>query len=216
MGDRTTHGTLIGPSDGSLLRQFKRGDGDAATLLYFRYAEQLLSLTSAQLGRDLSRRVDPEDVVQSVFRTFFRRAERGQFEVPQGEDVWRLFLVIALNKIRNLAAFHRASCRDVRRTQDSSVAQDLSAAPNASTPAPDALDTLRLVIEELLADLPPSNRQAIELRIEGYEVAEIAQRIGRSKRSVERILQEFRARLEGILNEDLPDDSHPSGDRSTH
>jgi RNA polymerase sigma factor (sigma-70 family) len=210
MDDRTISGPPEQPSDGSLLRQFKRGDGDAATLLYFRYAEQLLSLTSAQLGRDLSRRVDPEDVVQSVFRTFFRRAERGQFEVPQGEDVWRLFLVIALNKIRNLAAFHRAARRDVRRTQDSEAATE-----NAPQ-APDALDTLRLVIEELLTDLPPSNRQAIELRIEGHEVAEIAQRIGRSKRSVERILQEFRARLEGILNEDPTDDPHPSGDRPTH
>jgi DNA-directed RNA polymerase specialized sigma24 family protein len=64
-----------------------------------------------------------------------------------------------------------------------------------------ALTVLRMVIEELMEGLPAANRRMIELRIEGYEVAEIAERVERSKRTVERVLQGFRDRLEGLIHE---------------
>jgi len=41
----------------------------------------------------------------------------------------------------------------------------------------------------------------VTARIAGHEVAEIARRTGRAKRSVERILQEFRAALDGVLHD---------------
>src|SRR5947209_16143263 len=104
------------PSDRSLLLRFQRGHGDAATELYLRYAERLHALVLAQRGADLAARLDPDDVVQSVFRTFFRRAAQGHYNVPQGEELWKLFLVIALYKVRDTAAYHRADKRDVRRT----------------------------------------------------------------------------------------------------
>ena len=138
-------------------------------------------------------RLDPEDIVQSVFRTFFRRAATGHYVVPKGDELWKLFLVIALCKIRDASAYHRAAKRDVRRTRPA----DGEAPPANFASGRDeiALTTLQLVIGEILARLPPGNRRIIELRIEGYEVAEIAVKTGRAKRSVERILQEFRDRL---------------------
>jgi DNA-directed RNA polymerase specialized sigma24 family protein len=45
-------------------------------------------------------------------------------------------------------------------------------------------------------------RRMIELRIEGYEVAEIARLTRRSKRTVERTLQEFRKSLRTALGEE--------------
>lgn len=183
------------PSDGSLLRRLQRGTADAATLLYFRYADQLLSLAAARLGDDLGPRLGPDDIVQSVFRTFFRRAALGQFEVPQGEDLWKLLLVIALNKIRNAADHHRAARRDTRRTP-----QVTGFVPDVGDGAADsALLCLRLTVEETLERLPPPYRAIVERRIEGYEVAEIATLVGRSKRSVERALQEFRTKLSADL-----------------
>ena len=61
-----------------------------------------------------------------------------------------------------------------------------------------------MVIEELLEGMPAANRQMIELRIEGYEVAEITEKVQRSKRTVERVLQGFRNRLEALIHEDHP------------
>ncbi len=52
------------------------------------------------MAPDLAGRVDADDIVQSVFRTFFRRVAKGDYEVPDGEELWKLFLVIALNKVR--------------------------------------------------------------------------------------------------------------------
>jgi hypothetical protein len=42
----------------------------------------------------------------------------------------------------------------------------------------------------------------IELRIEGHEVNDIAVAVQRSKRSVERVLQDFRQRLDALIGED--------------
>ena len=40
--------------------------------------------------------------------------EEGDYDVPPGEELWGLLLVIALNKIRTEETFHRAGKRDVR------------------------------------------------------------------------------------------------------
>jgi RNA polymerase sigma-70 factor (ECF subfamily) len=187
------------PSDRSLLRRFQSGQADAATLLYLRYAERLLNLAARQSAPDLAARVDPEDIVQSVFRTFFRRAAQGQYDVPEGEELWKLLLVIALHKIRSTAKFHRAAKRDVRATT-AGLGGD-QPAETARAPDETALATLRLVIDELLDGLPATMRPIVELRIEGHEVDEIARRTQRSRRSVERALQEFRNQLSGLLHE---------------
>ena len=87
-------------SDHSLLRRVRQGNADAPSELYLRYASRLLALAEKQTGAELARRVDPEDIVQSVFRTFFRRAAQGHYDIPVGEEIWKLLLVIALNKVR--------------------------------------------------------------------------------------------------------------------
>ena len=88
-------------SDRSLLRRFRHGQADAPTQLYLRYAERLQALAARQTSPELGRRLDPEDIVQTVFRTFFRRVAEGSYDVPDGEEIWKLLLVIALNKIRD-------------------------------------------------------------------------------------------------------------------
>jgi RNA polymerase sigma-70 factor, ECF subfamily len=186
-------------TDRSLLSRLRHGEEDAATQLYLRYAERLRALAANQASPDLQRRVDPDDIVQSVFRTFFRRAAAGQYELPAGEELWRLFLVIGLNKVRAVAAFHKAARRDVRAT---AAGGEFEKAAD-TTPAADdaALHALQMTIDELLAPLPPTHREIVELRISGHEVAEIAAKTGRARRSVERILQEFRDALRGQIHD---------------
>jgi RNA polymerase sigma-70 factor (ECF subfamily) len=184
---------LAAPSDQSLLMRFQRGQGDAATALYLRYANRLHALVRNQKGTDLAGRVDAEDIVQSVFRTFFRRAAAGHYAVPKGEELWKLFLVIALHKMRDTGAHHRAAKRDVRRTSSAGID---GSTPNLANGRDDlALSMLQMVVDEVLERLPAGHRRIVELRVEGFEVAEIAQQTGRARRSVERILQEFRDRL---------------------
>jgi RNA polymerase sigma-70 factor (ECF subfamily) len=184
-------------TDASLLRRFRTGEDDAATELYRRYAARLLNLAAAKASPDLKQRVDPEDIVQSVFRTFFRRASLGEYEVPDGDELWKLFLVIGLNKIRAVAGYHKAAKRDVRQTAGGEAVE----VGGAAVPDETALRTLQLTIDELLAPLPESHREIVRLRTDGFEVAEIAAKVGRAKRSVERILQEFRQKLQGLIHD---------------
>jgi RNA polymerase sigma-70 factor (ECF subfamily) len=187
-------------SDRSLLRRFQHGQADASTALYIRYAERLLALATAQSSADLARRADPEDIVQSVFRTFFRRASLGHYTVPDGEEIWKLLLVMALNKVRATGAFHRAGKRDVRRTGGGAdFERAIESLPGRDE---EALSFLRMVVEELLEEFPESHRRMVELRIEGHEVSEIAAAVRRSKRSVERVIQDFRRRLDALIGED--------------
>src|SRR5262245_18061742 len=187
------------PSDRTLLLRFKKGEEDAATGIYLRYAQRLQLLAHSQAGRALSIRLDADDVVQSVFRTFFRRAAQGHYDIPDGEELWKLFLVLALNKIRSLATYHRAAKRDVGQTTDLSKIFGQAA---ADLPDDTAYGVLRLTIDDILNGLPEPQRSMVVLRIEGRDIQEIAAATERSKRSVERALQMFRQKLFDVLNEE--------------
>ncbi len=187
------------PTDASLLRQFRNGREDAATDLYDRYAQRLVLLARAQSSPALASRFDPEDVVQSVFRTFFRRAREGQYEIPPDEELWGLFLVITLNKIRKLGAFHRAGKRDVRLTTHAEIMDQ--PAENTIIDRQRTYEILRMVVEDILKDLPRIQQSIVKLRIEGHDIASIAQKSGRSKRTVERTLQNFRNTLSELVRE---------------
>jgi RNA polymerase sigma-70 factor (ECF subfamily) len=196
---RLPHLEIEGPvSDGSLLRHFRAGNDQAATELYLRYAHRLYQLAQANCADDLAQRIDAEDIVQSVFSSFFRRAREGLYDVPRGQELWNLLLVIALNKIRAKGNFHRAACRDVAATRPS----DMLAGTADERHDEQALTVLRLVIDEILSGHSPVNRDIVQLRIEGHEVAEIASRVNRSRRTVERVLQAFRQQLHDSLGEE--------------
>ena len=57
-----------------LLDRVRQGDEQAATELFDRYVERLIRLAQSRLSAKLRRRVDAEDVVQSVYRSFFSHA----------------------------------------------------------------------------------------------------------------------------------------------
>ena len=179
-------------SDASLLVRFQSGEDDAATALYTRYAERLITIADSNTGDDLSARVDAEDIVQSVFRTFFRRLSDGHYMIPEGEELWKLLLVIALNKVRMIAVRHRAAKRDVGSTQAIGDRQlyDL----------PDAAEVLRLTIDDIVNTLPEIHQRIIHLRIDGFEIGEITAQAPVSRRTVERVLQSFRVKLRSTLD----------------
>ena len=188
------------PTDQSLLARVQAGSQGAAGALYQRYARRLLGLARAKTGADLAGRVEAEDIVQSVFGSFFRGAQAGGYAAPDGEELWNLLLVITLNKVRAKGAHHRAAKRDVRKT----VSGDALSADGFDPPADDtaAAALLGLVVDEVLAALPEGHRPVVRLRIDGFEVADIAARTGRSKRTVERVLQEFRGRMAAVYGLD--------------
>jgi RNA polymerase sigma-70 factor (ECF subfamily) len=140
------------------------------------------------MGRDLATRVDVDDVVQSAFGSFFRAAREGAYAAPDGGELWQLLAAITRHKLRRVRVYHQARKRDVRRTTGGESALGLS------DDAPPAAEW-KWLVEDLFAALRPVERQIVELRMAGHLVAEIAARCGRSKRTIERVLQEVRDEL---------------------
>ena len=180
--------------DTSLLSRYRRGDDDAATALYVKYAARLRRIAAINTSNDLKSRFDAEDVVQSVFRTFFRRASEGYFDVPDGDEIWNLFLVIALNKIRELGKFHRRQRRNVKTTES---ANERSFETLDSEP----LTTLQISIDEVLNGLSPAKRTMVEMRLQGHDIDEIASETNRCTRTIERTLRKFRELLARQIRE---------------
>jgi len=184
-------------TDRELLERFQRGEQLAATALYFRYAPRLFALAQSRCSPALANRLDADDIVQSVFTRFFRRARSGDYQLPMGAELWKLLLVIALNRIRTAEAYHRAGKRDVGATATSAGLEESLDAGRRCHNGGDA--HLHLVIHEALERLSAPLRETIELRLQGYEIREIAELTGRPRRTVERLLQEARAELRGAL-----------------
>lgn len=176
------------PSDGSLVRAYRTGDESAAAALFERYVGRVKALAGNRCGT-YAARFDADDIAQSVFRALFQGIRQSSYEVPADGQLWGLVLVLALNKIRSQVDHHRAAKRNVHRTHH---AEGLTHPPedeDAST------DFLRVVLDDIMTGLPDSNRAIVQLRMEGYEVKEIATHTGRSRRTVERVLNEFRTRI---------------------
>ena len=176
-----------GESAEELLRRWRSGDQGAADELYRRYAQRLCLLAEAQIDRRFARRFSPEDVVQSVFRTFFRRGAKGEFSVDHSGALWNLLVVIALNKMRKLAERHGAGKRDV----DAEVSAD-GAKPRpeavAHEPTPEEAAALADELELVLSSLALGEGDMVRLCLAGYSTTEIAKRLGCSRWTVRRVL----------------------------
>jgi RNA polymerase sigma factor (sigma-70 family) len=122
----------------------------------------------------------------------------GSYDVPAGEEIWNLFLVITLNKIRAKGQYHRAAKRDIRQTAGGEGIDQL---PSELRSDNEATALLRMSVEEVLDRMTKDQSRIIRLRMEDHGVEEIAKLVGRSKRSVERILQEGRVRLGELLKD---------------
>ena len=188
------------PSDQWLLQQFQEGNQDAATEIYLRYAARLRGLARKQCSQALARCVEADDIVQSVFRSFFRRAQHGCYDIPEEGELWRLFLVITLNKVRTKGDYYHAAKRDIRHVTQGLPADPVLPAKLSKNEGAAAF--LQIVLDEALEQLPEHHRQIVQLRIQGYDLEEIAEKVQRAKRTVERVLQQFRVHLKGLLNED--------------
>ena len=97
-----------------LLQRLREGEPSAANQIYQRYSERLWRLAEKEIGDRLRRRVGPEDVLQSVFRTFFVRAAKGEYSIDHSLALHNLLARMTHNKVCKQAEFHCARKRDMR------------------------------------------------------------------------------------------------------
>src|SRR5262245_41306139 len=156
---------------GDLVARWRDGDQQAAHELFRRYADRLIALARSRLPEKLGRRVDPEDIVQSVYRSFFKDAREGRYELHRGGDLWRLLVTITLAKLYNQLKRHSQEKRSIECERPFASADrfaDLHAYLEHREPSPAEAAALADEMEQTMRRLAPIPRQVLELRLQGH------------------------------------------------
>lgn len=199
----------MGPHDtfAALAARLRDGDQGAASEVFRRLTGRLIALARAELDARLRRKVDPEDVVQSVYRTFFIRYRAGQFDLATWDSLWGLLALITVRKCLSQAEYYLARRRTVAGEAEVAIRDD-GAAPGSSEPidrepTPLEASILADTIEQMMRGLGPDDRAIIELTLQGYASPEIAERLDRAERTVRRVREHVKRGLRRIQAEEL-------------
>lgn len=121
-------------------------------------------------------KVSPEYVVQSAFKSFFRRLNEYRFDNGNNDDNWGLLSIITIRKCNKWGAFYRCEKRAVWREISDTLGFTRHGKVELASTDPGPEDVL--VVEELLGKLlnafEPRQQQMILLRIDGCSIEEIA------------------------------------------
>ena len=174
-----------------LMRDLREGRDSAAREVFERFTHQLVALARRRLDERLTGKVDPEDVVQSAYKSFFVKQRAGHLDVGNWNSLWGLLAMITLRKVADRAAYFQASKRDAGRelSPGREVALDREPTPHEAV-------VLTETVESLLGELDADERPILELSLQGHSASEISEQLGRAERSVRRLRERVRKRLE--------------------
>jgi RNA polymerase sigma-70 factor (ECF subfamily) len=188
-----------------VFERLRAGDPRAAGEVFDRFQRRLLALAERRLAARLRPKLDPEDVLQSVYKSFFQGQAAGGLAVGGWDGAWKLLTLLTVRKCANAANRLQAGRRDARREAAAAGSGDDSVAAFDQVdrePTPDEAAALAETLEHLLAELPPRERDMIALFLQGRDVDQISTEVDRARRTVRRVVDQFRARLRELLIEE--------------
>jgi RNA polymerase sigma factor (sigma-70 family) len=186
---------LMSDTSAELLGRFRDGDELAAAEMFHRYLERLTVLARSRLSPKLAARTDPEDIVQSAYRSFFLGARRGQFSWRRSGDLWRILAAITLHKVYRHAKHHMAAKRAVDAESRPPLALEWFDRAVSREPTPEEALAFADELQSFMQQLDRLQRRVLELRLQGEQIADIAADTDRSERTIRRTLQLIREKL---------------------
>lgn len=178
-----------------LMDRLRRGDEDAAAEVFHRFAQRLIALARSHLHSFVRTRVEPEDVIQSVFRSFFTRFESGQFQLGDWDNLWTVLTLITVRKCANRLEFWQAAKRDPQREANPSRQGDLLEEALSREPMPSEAAILSETVEQLMKNVSDQERSILTLHLQGCDIAAISAQVQRTERTVRRSLEQVRRTL---------------------
>jgi RNA polymerase sigma-70 factor (ECF subfamily) len=175
------------------------GDATAPAVLD-RFTHELIRLARRQLDVRLQHKIEPEDVVQSVYKSFFLRYGEAALADQGWRELWGLLSCITLRKCADRVRYYRAECRDISREAAAPPQEDAELLRDAVSrePTPEQAALLAETVEQVLRGLDGDERSIIELSLQGYTTREISEQLGRAERSVRRLRERVRMQLERL------------------
>jgi RNA polymerase sigma-70 factor (ECF subfamily) len=176
----------------------KARNDEAVRLVVGMFDRRLRGLASAQMPPAVKVKEEPEDVVQSVFKSFFRGLDSGVVDrVDDLDDVWAILATITVRKAhrRNRKwLFTKKTCVNRELTADR---EDANADPVGRLfgrePAPEEAVMLVDLVQWMLGKITDEvARKVVVMWLQDYRPAEIATATGRSVETVFRIQRKVR------------------------
>ncbi|MCA9012203.1 MAG: hypothetical protein KDB01_20765 [Planctomycetaceae bacterium] len=190
------------------IRELLAGDEEVVQEFWTAYAPALERIAKSRMNPALQQRLGPEDVLQSVCRTFIRRGRKGEYQLDNSEELWRLLCAITLTKVRQHARFHLRKRRGINREVslgDDRAGGSAGMSDRAIAPGPTPAEAAEFAdqVDHLFAGLDEEEKQLVQYRLEGLDGPTIASRMGCSERTVRRLLERVRHRWEQELEESI-------------
>lgn len=180
----------------SPVRDFERWQSErspeAAQALFERYSQRLCALAAELIDHRMARRVAPDDVVQSAFRTFFRRTSEGEFRIDHSGALWKLLAEITRRKVSQQRRREYAQRRSVKAEVELPDEGQFLA---AEEPSPEEALMLCEQVEELLAGMRPLTGDVLRMKLAGHSAAEITAALNISNSTLRRIIDRLELRL---------------------
>lgn len=181
-----------------LLNRARHGDKQAVERLIERYEPEIRVVARVRLGPALRPYLDSVDLVQSVHRSLMIGLRHNRFNISTPEQL----VGLAITMIRRKVA---SRWRHLRRQQRLSLADDdsrnlpqvlISLTSSSLDPGDDA--NLRDEVERLFQHLSETERQLIDLRLDGNTTAEAARKLKQDPDVLRVQLSRLRKRLKKI------------------
>src|SRR5207302_6167773 len=166
----------------------RAGDNDAATQVFNRFANRLIELARRRLDPQIRQKLDPEDVLQSVFRSFFAHQAAGQVKgLESWDNLWAWLVVITMRKCGHRIEYFHTASRDVQREIPAPLAEDDSnedSGTSSDEPTPSEAAMLTETVEQLMNNLEGRHREILALSLQGHTATEISAQLGCTERTV--------------------------------
>lgn len=186
----------------ALLNSVRQGDDDSIATLWNEYFQRLVRLAATRLPKNLRRTGDEEDIALSAFHSFIAGIRDDRFPDLSGpNNLWGLLITLTSRKVNAHLRHQMRQKRGGGAVRGESVFADSAGEINRAgigaidgqSNTPDLHAELAEACDELLNQLADDQlRQIAIMRMDGFLVNEISERLELSKRAVERRLQLIR------------------------
>jgi len=178
------------------IARLRRGDSAASFELWERYSKRMQTLGRKRLAGAARAAFDEEDVALSAYGAFCSAIQEGRYSSIQGrDDLWPLLATFTMRKANDRLRGEGAWKRGGRGT-DGSIRDE--AFSLSHVPSPELDPALRALVNDDFAQLmrslnDPDLERLVVLKLDGHTNEEIAENMGLTRRTIQRMLNLVRA-----------------------
>lgn len=197
----------------------KAGDSSAANRIWEHYFDRLVRAVRGRLLGQNRAVSDEEDIVLSVFDSFYNAAGHGRFpDLSDRDDLWRLLMRMSARKVVDKRRRDQRQRRggNVRfQSLDHTGGHEGVMEAIGEAPSPEMVLMMQESVEQLFSHLGVGQlRDLAGAKLEGHTNAELAARFDCSERTIERRLNLIREKLQQELVDPHEHPSEKTSDRS--